>query len=177
MEDVVSEGLSQLREAHEPFTHAHPDEDVDALRALLAERMAGAFLPLSTGRSGDDGSGQNDRAMSWRVEVASEVQGDLLDLHDFVLKSVFERTMGIKAARRAACAPVRAVDSTVERLMRAPWIGTGRDESMDGLRSVTARPLVIYFVIERTDRVVPVLGVVHPSSDHQARMRRCLGEG
>ena len=74
-----------------------------------------------------------------------------------------------------AAARVRAIEDDMERLGRAPFQGTLREDLRPGLRQATRNRAVFYFEIDEAAQQVRVLAVFFGGQDHVARMLRRLG--
>ena len=65
----------------------------------------------------------------------------------------------------------------MERLGRAPFQGTLREELRPGLRQVTRNRAVFYFEVDAAGKELRVLAVFFGSQDHVVRMLHRLGRG
>jgi plasmid stabilization system protein ParE len=70
---------------------------------------------------------------------------------------------------------VRAIEDDMERLGRAPFQGTLREDLRPGLRQATRNRAVFYFELDETAEEVRVLAVFFGGQDHIARMLRRIG--
>ena len=81
----------------------------------------------------------------------------------------------LEGALERAAARVRAIEDDMERLGRAPFQGTLREDLRPGLRQVTKRRAVFYFTVDEAAEQVRVLAVFFGGQDHLAEMLRRLG--
>jgi toxin ParE1/3/4 len=79
-----------------------------------------------------------------------------------------------EAFERAA-ARVRAVESDMERLGKAPRQGTLREDLRLGLRQATRNRAIFYFELDEDREEVRVLAVFFGVQDHLARMLARFG--
>ena len=114
--------------------------------------------------------------MTYTVERAVGTDRDLAEIFDFLIGSYVgfgedERTAIDRAAMR-----IRALEREMLAIGRAPQRGTLRTGLLPGLRSVTRKRAVFYYLVDERRRRVRVLAVFFAGQDHQRRMLiRLLG--
>jgi plasmid stabilization system protein ParE len=81
----------------------------------------------------------------------------------------------LETALERAADRIRAIEDDMERLGRAPFQGTLREDLRPGLRQVTKHRAVFYFTVDEAAERVRVLAVFFGGQDHLGLMLRRLG--
>ncbi|MEQ1753510.1 MAG: type II toxin-antitoxin system RelE/ParE family toxin [Micropepsaceae bacterium] len=114
--------------------------------------------------------------MSYRVERALGTDRDLAAIFEFLIESYQAFGEDEKSAIDRAARRVRAIESEMLAIGKAPQQGTLRPDLMQGLRSVTRRRAVFYFLTDEKLKRVRILAIFFAGQDHQRRMlTRLLG--
>jgi toxin ParE1/3/4 len=110
------------------------------------------------------------------VRRSAEAGRDLSLIFDHLTDSYTALGEDAASAFERAANRVREIDAAMERLGRAPFQGTLREDLMPGLRQVTKDSAIFYFLIDEARESVDVLAVFFGGQEHQRRMLRRLLE-
>ena len=111
------------------------------------------------------------------VHRSAEAGRDLSLIFDHLHESYMSLGEDAAGAFERAASRVREIVAAMDRLGRAPFQGTLREELMPRLRQVTKDSAISYFVTHEARERVDVLAVFFGGQDHQRRMlRRLLAE-
>ena len=115
--------------------------------------------------------------MAFEVVRSRASDRDLDLLFDHLVETYQAAGDPPEAALDRAASRLRAVEDDMERIGRAPFQGTLRDDLLPGLRQATRNRAVFYFLSDAATEQVRVLAVFFGGQDHLARMLRRLGGG
>jgi toxin ParE1/3/4 len=113
----------------------------------------------------------------YAVRRSVQAGRDLSLIFDLLIDSYTALGEDAASAFERAANRVRAIDSAMEGLGRAPFQGTLREDLMPGLRQVTKNSVIFYFLTGEVRERVDVLAVFFGGQDHQRRMLIRLFEG
>ncbi len=108
------------------------------------------------------------------VHRSAQAGRDLSLIFDHLRESYVALGEDAASALERAASRVRAIVAAMERLGRAPFQGTLREDLMPGLRQVTKDSTIFYFLTDEARERIDVLAVFFGGQDHQRRMLRRL---
>lgn len=113
---------------------------------------------------------------AFAVRFSERADRDLEAIFDHVEASLLSFGESPEDAFSVANIRVAAIKLAGQRLGRAPFQGSLRNDLLPGLRQVKKDRAIIYFAVDEANRVVNVLAIFFGGQDHQRRMlRRVLG--
>jgi plasmid stabilization system protein ParE len=114
--------------------------------------------------------------MAYEVVRSAACDADLEIIFDFLARSYEEIGETADEASERAAARLRDIEADLQRLGAAPHQGTLWPEVRGGLRWVTKRRAILYFVVDEAAARVSVLAVFYGGQDHRsAVLARILG--
>jgi toxin ParE1/3/4 len=113
----------------------------------------------------------------YTVRRSVQAGRDLSLIFDHLIDSYTALGEDATSAFERAANRLRAIDSAMDKLGRAPFQGTLREDLMPGLRQVTKSSAIFCFLTDEVRQSVDVLAVFFGGQDHQRRMLMRLLQG
>lgn len=114
--------------------------------------------------------------MAYEVVRSARCDADLDVIFDFLVRSHEELGESTDVAIERAASRLRDIEHDLQRLGDTPHQGSLWPEVRDGLRWVTMRRAIFYFVVDDDAARVSVLAVFHGGQDHRrAVLERIIG--